>query len=727
MTLDDKKQRAESLEKAGRPTEAAEVWKAVVEENPQEANSWWSYGKALRAAKQHEESVQAFRETVRLTPSFKVGWAFLGEAYLKMGKAEEAEKAAAHAIRLDPDYAYPYTLISSIRAQKKDWAGQAAILTRLQETGNADAHDLNALAIAHANQGHHGDAIRCYKLSAAKERTVYPYFNAGLTYEKIGQPLDALDAYQRSLAIQRDYEPAMKAVERVSKLLSERQASLGRAVPDLPRSDWFNSYINPFELFGVGRSEQFDEFDPKRYAGLKKRLLHTLALDDGKASTLDGQSIDASIVEDAFKDLLSDEIRRFHWNVFSNERLLAFLTRGSLRLFLLEDAVSPTRLIEDLDQQPDFRRWLSGFFAKQFNTTLGHFMKCNEAGSVAVLLSGRRWTMPEDDDICFERMHRLVDDWLGPLERLREESKTRAPSFDEVSNIVIGHSTETDRLRILRALPIQFSERVSQAAAAIRSVAIDCYNQHEQANLSRDILKITQLLPHIDAKLAEQIKEDLAAVEKIIQAEVANRFEALIFKDKKLEISRRGVVYGGLSIKTQDVRSLAWGIYVHRVNGIETQHNYSVTIGGDRGGVPISWDNDGLIMGLAKKAFREKSAQIPVRDLSAPEQDRYFGEIVDALFKNVVPALIGHFVETFDAGRSVTVGDCTLTKHGAAFRTGLIFKDDHRIPWAELDTASQNGEIYLFHRIKRSVQIRFNAKGTANAVMLPPLCHVMRK
>jgi tetratricopeptide (TPR) repeat protein len=727
MTPDEQKERAQSLEKAGQHGEAATAWKILVEHNPQEANSWWGYGKALRASNQHEAAIHPFRETVRLAPSFKSGWAFLAEAYFKVQKVEEAEKAAMHAIRLDPNYAYPYSIVSTIRGQRKDWAGQATILGRLHDTGNADAYDLNALAIAHANQLHHGEAIRFYKLSAKKQLLVYPHFNVGLTYEKIGQPLDAFDAYQRSLSVQADYEPAIKALARVQKLLLDRESALNQRTPELPRREWFSNYINPFELFGAGRSEEIDDLDLKRYAGLKKRLLHGLALEDGKCDTLDGHGIDTSTVENAHKDLLDPEARRFHWSVFSNEPLLKFLTRGNIRLFLRHDGLSPRRLIDELDDQPEFRRWLGVIFAKQFNLSLGHFMKSEDFAAVEVLLSGRRWTQSEDNDVAFERMHRLVSEWLGPLDQLRSTAKTSVPSVEEIGSIIGGQTPANERLRILRALPIQFREQINQAATAVRSIAIDCYNKHDLAIPSRDILKIAQSLPLLDAKVFDQLKEDRDAIEKIIQSDAANQFEALIFKDKTLRISRKGVAYGNQTMRAQDVRSLAWGIYVHRVNGVETKHNYSITIGGADGAILVSWDNDGLIVGLAKKVFRGKDAELPVRDLSAPDQDRYFGSIVEALFKNVVPVLIGHIVETFEAGGTIPVGDCTFSKAGAAFRTGLIFKDDHRIPWAELDTASQNGEIFLFHRMKRSVRIRFNAKGTANAVMLPALCHVMKK
>lgn len=726
MTIDERKKNAESLLKAGDHSMAAAEWKEIVEVSPLDADSWWAYGRSLRGCKKHAEAIIAYREVLRLAPAFAHGWGSLAESYYEVGKHDEAEAAALTAVKLKPDYLYPYSLVSNIRSTKKDWAGQQEILTRLFDAGHADADDLNSLAIAHANQKHHGEAIRFYRLSAKKNRAVYPYFNIGLTFESIRQPLDAIDAFERSLTIKADYEPAMQAASRLRKFLTEREESLTAAVSELPRADWYSNYINPFQLFGAERGNQEYFYDTRRYTVLKKRLQHNLLLDDGRAGTLEDHVVESSAVEDAHKDILDPELRTFHWNVFSQEPLLDFLSKGSLNLFRLKSGGSSIQIIEMLEQAPAFQAWLSPIFARQFNASLAHFMKCDEVAALEALLSGRRWTLPEDDDVAFERMQRLVADWLSPLHELRKSSGEILPRRDEIGSVIFGGTSEGERLRLLRSLPLQFREQINQAAAAVRSIAIDCYNKHKQTVLARDIIHMAKLIPQIDTRLEEQLKEDLAAIEKILKDESDSEFESLISQGKVLRITKHGVEYDHLKLAPQDVRSLAWGIYVHRVNGIETHRNYSISIGGVGQNIQVEWDSTGLIVGLVKKVLRDKQATIPVRDKPVSEQDLYFQAIVGVLLKAIVPSLIEYLTSLFNSGATIPVGEAKFSKHGVSFRTGIVFKDDHSIPWAQLDTLSQNGEVILFSKSKRSAEIRFNAKTTPNAVMLPVLCHLLK-
>jgi hypothetical protein len=74
-----------------------------------------------------------------------------------------------------------------------------------------------------------------------------------------------------------------------------------------------------------------DEFDAKTLQRLKKSLLQEVELEDGAVSWLSGVSIDKSRAIGVCEELNDEDKRAFHWYVFQNKPLLAFLFSAGAR------------------------------------------------------------------------------------------------------------------------------------------------------------------------------------------------------------------------------------------------------------------------------------------------------------------------------------------------------------------------------------------------------------
>ncbi len=90
---------------AGDYTQAADIWRQVLQINPNDAVAHASLGFILGEQGQYEAAEAAHREAIRLDPNFALAHASLGFILGEQGQYEAAEAAFREAIRLDPNLA----------------------------------------------------------------------------------------------------------------------------------------------------------------------------------------------------------------------------------------------------------------------------------------------------------------------------------------------------------------------------------------------------------------------------------------------------------------------------------------------------------------------------------------------------------------------------------------------------------------------------------------------
>ena len=134
-------------------------------------------------------------------------------------------------------------------------------------------------------------------------------------------------------------------------------------------------------------------------------------------------------------DELDDEAKRYyHWYIFQNKHLLNFLTHGDIRHFLYEEDYFPHETLELLNEEPQFRAFLSKPFARQYNLILTLAIEQRLLPVIEVLFDGRRWVEPEDEDICFEGMIKRIQalvEQMEDMERQSTETKITAATIED--------------------------------------------------------------------------------------------------------------------------------------------------------------------------------------------------------------------------------------------------------------------------------------------------------
>ena len=308
----------------------------------------------------------------------------------------------------------------------------------------------------------------------------------------------------------------------------------------LPKDQWYNFYLSPFELLNPPDDLEFDELDPRTIQRLKKVLLQEIELEDGLISWMSGVHIDKSKAIGLCEELNDDIKREFHWHVYQNKLLLDFLSRGSHAHFLVGETESPLETLELLeDQDNGFREWLSEPFAKQFDLVLSKSIDQKNLPVLECLLDGRRWVAPSYADRCFENARRRCDRLLEPIRRARERADEVTPTVESVSRMLEQESL----IDILNLLPTYFRDLQNEAPTLIRNMSISCYNSHSNADVAKNVLQIARRFTFKSAELNQRLEDDFKQIEELIRKE--RKHEVSLTKgNEKWKITKEGVFQG---------------------------------------------------------------------------------------------------------------------------------------------------------------------------------------
>jgi len=406
--------------------------------------------------------------------------------------------------------------------KRKDLENEIEALENLCALGEATWTDLNQLGVAYYNHKNFAKALERYRLSAETEPSVYPLYNMGLVFNdpEVSQDSDAADAYRRALALQPDYDPAKERLDTTKrKLVPLAERALAAATGLVQSDDMFHFYVSPFEVLQIETVESVEELDVKVIQRAKKRLLQEIKLNDGKVSWLDDYPLDMSRAL-AIVDELDDKAKkRYHWAIFQNKRLLGFLTRGDIRHFLYLDDYFPHETLELLDEQPGFRAFLSKPFARQYNLVLTRAIERRLLPVVEVLFDGRRWVEAEDEDICFEGAFKRIGDLVELMRSKAAEGCARKVSLQEIEDFLRQHSFP----ELFNLLPTAFASAQKEVVAEIRSLAISCFNEHDDADLSKGVLSLCKRFTSRSVELTKRLEEDFKAIEEIISKQQRNQ------------------------------------------------------------------------------------------------------------------------------------------------------------------------------------------------------------
>jgi tetratricopeptide (TPR) repeat protein len=698
MTLDEKKDRARALTKQGRTAEAIAAWEAITGEEPKDGNAWWNLGCVYRTAKNTEKSVMAHRESVKISPRGPVNWAYLAWAYLENEQTEEAEKAALHGFKLSPTEVSCLRALSDVSEKTKNWSRRVTVLTAIDELGEATGHDLNCLGIAHLNLKSYGQAIRYFLRSASHTPSIYPLFNAGLAYNnpEVSQDVDAIDAWRRALAIDSTYARAKERIDSTGpRLLKLATQALAYGDTLLKRSEWFQFYINPFELINAESGKHLDDFDTRTLQRMRKALLQEINLEDGKVSWLDNTVVDQSRAIGLCDELNDDEKREFHWQVFQDKNLLKFITRGEIKHFLHDPTQSPLDTLDALDAEfYGFREWLSEPFARQYNLVLGKALEsCGTTTAIVeCLFDGRRWVLPEHDDICFEKAQIITLKSLDPLRALAERTKETKPELAYIDRVL----SEKNLIETFNLLPVHFRAVQGEAVKLIRSISIDLHNLHSDTDAAKAALQLSKKFSFKSADLNHQLEEDFKKLEELIREQ--RKHEAKLTSGSVAwEVTKDGVRQGDRFIATESICSMRWGIMVTGTQYAEV-HEYI-----------LAFKNDGA----REVVFSWKAHE------NHDKQQEHFNKLVQAAIAYIMPTIVSKVVAKIESGQELSIGTCKVMRGGVVFDTqGWIFSKTNIVPWGRVSTELQRGQLVVFDRAAPKTKTIMPLIKTENAMVL---------
>lgn len=667
----------------------------------------------------------------------------------------------------------------------------------LHAFGEANANDLKLLGTAYYNHKNFGKALEFYRLSAATEPSFDPLFNMGLLFNdpEVSQDADAADAYRRALALMpdqdefskttelrddkghtaKDYEDAAsrfdeegdselaalardKAVklksrasegrnnrapskERLAAAKKRLAATKGKLEPLAERArteaaglaqpdELFQFYVNPFEVFQIEESE---EPDAKTIQRAKKKLLQEIDVNDGKVSWLNDYPLDKSRALGLEDELHDEKKRGYHWAIFRNKPLLRFLTHGDIGHFLYADDYFPRATLELLDEEPEFRAFLSKPFARQYNVTLTRAIDRRLLSVVEVLFDGRRWVKPEDEDVCFEGAHKRIAELVEAMRSKANDGSKRKVSLSEMEEFLQKNSLPD----LFNLLPSPFASSQRDFAAAIRELAISCINKHDDAGLSKGVLNLCKRFTTRSVDLDKRLEEDFKAIERIVaenrawgkkqlEEDQKYSFSALVHPNAFVRIGKAGISYDSSSMSAAEVEAIRWGASLEQGFLVGTMYSFSLIVRSARWTLSVEWGS-GRIFSGAKDFFRKAGERTTIAELSSMEQEAAFQKMIEAAYYHLVNPLVSKILGRLQAGQSVVIGPCTLFQAGIAFRGGGIFSKEHHLPWRDATTRTADGSIYVMSIAKSAVYIAMPAKDSDNAVILPIICEAMRK
>ncbi|RON13056.1 tetratricopeptide repeat protein [Pseudomonas frederiksbergensis] len=698
LTADELIEKAKDQRVRKRYKEALVSAMAAAEAEPDNASAWWHVALSRWDMGDANNVIPALRKTLELAPQFTTGWVYLGRALMKVGE-KGAKDAFMEALECDSDSLEALEALSGIYANEDNVDQddeELLILTHIEMLASLSNFQINRFGILNYRNNHFFEAIKYWQQGATFSDHPASLYNLGLAYShpEISQDADAVDMWRLTSRRFPDYEPPIKSLSNALPRL-QQLASNARLQGDtlLPKEQWYTHYLNPFELLNPPNNLDLDDFDSKAMQRLKKSLLQEIDLEDGIVSWIPGITIDKSKAIGVCEELNNERKRAFHWYVFQNKPLLAFLCKGAHEHFLVDELESHLDTIELLNNEDNgFREWLSDIFASQFDRVLSKVIDSRNFIVLECLLDGRRWVASSRADICFENARRLVDRLLDPLRKAKHNADSKKYSTSSIREIL-----ETNALVvILNLLPAYFRDYQNDAVTQIRSIAISCSNSHGDSSLAREMLQLTKVFRFKSIDLNQRLEEDFEKIEELILEERKDEAK-LSSGSESWEITKEGVKKGERFIAAADVHSVRWGALVTRDSLGEVYDFFFVA---------TSKKNDMKII------FSWKTKDITVGQ-------KYFGDLINAAINYLLPQVMRWMENQLQAGLTLHIGPCKVSSQGIKFETsGWIFTTPHLVPWRRVRVTIENGDVIVSDEQSRKVRISLSLREVDNAPML---------
>lgn len=680
--------------------EALIAARAAIEEEPEEANAWWQVCLCSDALHRDNDALEAAAHTTELAPSFASGWARRGTLETRLNLFDQALNSFRIALEYDQELIEALSGLAGVLYYQKSEDPELKeeeifVLTHLDETYGLDDSQLNRLGILHYENKHGHNAIK-YWLRGVKGdigRNIAMLFNLGLAYNlhDVSQDLDAIDCWRMCLDIDGSYEPPKNSLERVvpriEKLAREVRAQGENII--LPENQWFDFYLNPFELVNADPNISVEDIDAKQIKKWRQNVLQEIELEDGRVEWLSDLEISKSRAIELMEELNDPGKLEYHLAVFHNKSLMNFLSRGDISHFLLDSSEANRELILLYYTDNAFPEWLGRIFVPIYSKVFTNAMKDKNLLVIECMLDGRRWIPASMSDACFNKAIEFTENIIEPLVNLEKQSEIEKYSAFIIRDLL----KKTNIVEIFNLLPQMFRGQQNKAVSLIRSMSINMVNEHGDTDEAIKILEICHDFEFKSIELTQRLKKDFEDVKDIIAQERKYESHLSFGSGNQFKITKDGIYKDDDFCAIEDVETVAWGGRIERDN----RHNYLFRI----------CDKEG------RKLIATWTTQP-----SKEQEDLFFGMVNAALYY-LIPTLLTKISMKIASGRSVRIGEVTLDRYGATFtKTGFFRNKEVTINWRDMDVEFANGDSVIVDKRSRQKAPSLSNRDIDNAVLL---------
>jgi|SRR5579883_1620313 len=201
--------RGAELHRAGRLAEAEALYRAVLAQEPRNADALHLLGLIAGAAGQTDAAVALIREAIRVMPSLAPALYNLGRLLQNRGELADAEACYRRALAYQPENADAYNNLGGVlQAQGRDEEALSCYASALRVRPES-AEALSNMGMALQQLGRSEEAVALYhKALTLQPGYAQAHHNLGEALQDLHRPAEAIAAYEQALKLQPDFGDA---------------------------------------------------------------------------------------------------------------------------------------------------------------------------------------------------------------------------------------------------------------------------------------------------------------------------------------------------------------------------------------------------------------------------------------------------------------------------------------------------------------------------------------
>lgn len=742
---------------------AAECYRAATGRGPSDHRVYFNLAYSLAAIGKHKDAVWAYEMAIA-AGSGAAAHNNLGLCYRKLGNHQEARDEFLKATRVERSDVVYWRNLAACLTDLKDSKAELNALEELSACEGCTADDWNKLGCARERDGDVEGGLIAFRNAASAAPAECAYFlNIALMHDRSGRVLDAYHACRHSLHLKSDYEPAVKMIPRLKTALEQpatppplpslseykfhcphcgQRISASESLaetevrcptcagsftaPPAPaplgktRDIGPHDYVNPYVLLNLTAvsdlpeaSEWFDQ--PEDWGAVigsltrrRRALKAEFELNEGRLSWLSQLHITDEVVHRVLSDLDDSGWHPHHWAVFRLPLLNRFLMHGELQYFhSLEHAPYPL-VAEIAGAAPDdfeheeFVSFISPFFRHRWTPAIKQALDVGNYAAASALFATGAPVTAADLDEALEPVRRHFSRRCEALKAAEADVAKRKNGMG-----CVELDPATRELLFLNTLPRHLGSIIrDDLAFAYRNLGIEIADECRDFVTAGLALKTAERFAisdpvkqrcakdreQLSVLLRQQIQEEKRAEELTLRLKLKSWF-----RERTLEITPERFSWNEESISAEQMDGVRYGITIGYLNGNKTAADSVLAVRAANGAeVATDW--------LGEENF--SSAVRSVMGLYAP-----------SIIRKILVAL---------EGSGCRIGQLHLSKQGIAFESGIVFKKQHLVAWADAETEVASGDVQVYSRSDLKARTTLACREHWNACLLPTVIEIMK-